>query len=139
MSFILRDVNTGVEKQINNRKFELAVKAAHTWQRECDYGENTKTFWVDTYVIPKEGDTVLVTTAIQPNEPKCSKKKHKWEAPYEKVGGLKENPGVFGSGGGIIIKEVCKHCDCRKETNTWAQRSDTGEQGLTSVSYQFDQ
>ena len=136
MSFILRDINTGVEKQVNNRKFEQAIKAAHAWQRECDYGSDDKTFWVDTLVISKNGEEVFVTTTIHPSEPKCSKKKHKWEALYEKVGGLKENPGVFGVGGGVIIKEVCKHCECRKETNTWAQRSDTGEQGLTSISYE---
>ena len=40
-----------------------------------------------------------------------------------------------GHGGGVIIREVCAHCGAYQVTDTWAERSDTGEQGLRSVKY----
>lgn len=36
----------------------------------------------------------------------------------------------------MVIVETCAHCGVRKVTDTWAQDRETGEQGLTSVSYQ---
>jgi hypothetical protein len=69
-------------------------------------------------------------------EPDCEAEEHDWQSPYEVVGGVKENPGVRGHGGGVIIKECCAHCGRYRFTDTWAQRRDTGEQGLRRVSYE---
>lgn len=76
--------------------------------------------------------------AVEPDEPECSEDEHDWRSPHDVVGGVEENPGVHGHGGGVVIHEVCRHCGCHKITDTWAQRMDTGEQGLTSVTYTFE-
>jgi hypothetical protein len=77
------------------------------------------------------------TVILFPKVPECTNEnKHRWETPYELVGGCKENPGVWGSGGGVIIKEVCIHCGCVRNTDTWAQRMSDGQQGLRSISYE---
>lgn len=74
-------------------------------------------------------------TLEQP-EPECTHADgHDWQSPIELVGGVAENPGVHGHGGGVIITECCMHCGCRRVTDTWAQRRDTGEQGLREVTY----
>lgn len=44
--------------------------------------------------------------------------KHEWQSP-QWLGGVKENPGVWGHGGGVIVHEVCE-CGARKITDTWA-------------------
>lgn len=68
-------------------------------------------------------------------EPTCLAREHNWQSPHEIVGGCKESPGVRGHGGGVIICEVCMHCGCERETDTWDQDPETGRQGLTSVRY----
>jgi len=75
---------------------------------------------------------------IQPTEPECCDGDHEWESPIGVVGGIKENPGVWGHGGGVVIQELCVKCGCGKTTDTWAQ-SCHGEQGLHAVSYTVGQ
>ncbi len=102
-----------------------------------DYGAVTSTIWTDIHAVCKESDEhESVTVEIEPDEPRCENgHAHDWQSPHEVLGGLKENPGVQGHGGGVIITEVCAHCGTYRVTDTWAQRPDTGEQGLTSVAY----
>lgn len=76
--------------------------------------------------------------AINPTPPGCvNGHEHEWHAPFALVGGVADNPGVFSVPGssGTITKEVCKHCNCGKSTNTGARNPNTGHQNLTSVSY----
>lgn len=80
-------------------------------------------------------DSETHTIEIPPTEPDCCGGSHDWLTPFSVVGGLKENPGVFGSGGGVIMTEVCRYCGCYEVTDTWAQNPENGEQGLTSVEY----
>lgn len=98
-------------------------------------GEST--FWEDGEIRDMAGETLRrVTIAIDPDEPDCVRgHAHDWRSPYSVLGGLRENPGVHGHGGGVIIREVCQHCAAYRSTDTWAQRGDTGEQGLTSIHY----
>lgn len=116
------------------------------WLRDGDWDTSEGTIWVDGNALPLDpvtGDAITtpvfevhVTVRIDPEEPQCATgREHKWSSPHSVLGGLKDNPGVRGHGGGVIIREVCKHCRRYKETDTWAQRPDTGEQGLTSVAY----
>lgn len=63
---------------------------------------------------------------------------HDWQAPYGIVGGIEDNPGCWGHGGGVVYHEVCMRCGLTRTTDTWAQRPDNGEQGLTAVSYDAD-
>ncbi len=102
-----------------------------------NYGEITETTWIDVmarHVLT--GETARDTVQLDPPEPDCvDGQAHDWQSPHDVVGGLTENPGVWGHGGGVQIVEVCAHCGGYRETDTWAQRPDTGEQGLESVSY----
>jgi len=131
-----------------NAELELDVdsglEAAQEYVADGDWGEITETIWIDVRVwqLDDDGERInedMHTITIDPPEPECtSEDGHDWTSPYELLGGLKENPGVFGHGGGAIVKEVCRHCGCLRTTDTWAQRMDTGEQGLTSVEYDPD-
>jgi len=76
------------------------------------------------------------TVAIDPDEPDCVDVAHRWRSPHRLVGGIAENPGVWGHGGGVMITECCMRCGCARLTDTWAQDPETGEQGLTSVRYE---
>ena len=60
---------------------------------------------------------------------------HNWTATYDREGGLKENPGVVGNGGGVIIHEHCTRCNCTRTTDTWATNPIDGTQGHTVVEY----
>lgn len=113
------------------------------------WGESDKTQWVDIHVYDAEpwvGDFVIqenhvdtITVAIEPEEPDCEHPHgHIYATPYSLVGGLKENPGVQGSGGGTKGTYVCMLCGLVQHWDNWAQRPDTGEQGLDSTEYDKD-
>lgn len=123
-------------------KAATAEDAAHEYVSGGDWGELSTTTWIDVHVaeLNADGDPVddgeWITVAVDPEEPACSSPDgHDWQSPYEVLGGLRENPGVFGKGGGVIITEVCAHCGCYRRTDTWATNPDTGEQGLRSLEY----
>jgi hypothetical protein len=91
---------------------------------------------VDLLVRGPDGEEECATVQLDPEEPDCTDADgHDWQSPHEVVGGLKENPGVRGHGGGVIVTEVCAHCGMYRITDTWGQRPDTGEQGLTVLEY----
>lgn len=101
------------------------------------YDGASTTLWIDVKVVNVETEEESRDTVVcYAKEPKCVDGEHDWQSPWEIVGGIKDNPGVWGKGGGVIVNEVCMKCGCKKTTDTWAQRPDTGEQGLTSVSYE---
>ena len=102
--------------------------------------------WRRSVTIDRAGDVdeaklgvVYHTVEIGPTEPDCAGgHEHEWTSPFEVVGGIRENPGCWGYGGGVIQHEVCPHCGLTRITDTWAQDPSTGEQGLTSVEYVDD-
>ena len=68
------------------------------------------------------------TVADEDDLPTEGDEGHAWRSPHALVGGLKENPGVFGSGGGVTIHEVCVRCGLHRHTDTWDQSwTGTGE------------
>jgi hypothetical protein len=80
-----------------------------------------------------------ITVVVPMPKPPCAPgEDHDWQSPYDIVGGCKENPGVWGHGGGVVINECCIHCGARKRTDTWAQSPVTGEQGIEEVTYERD-
>lgn len=104
-----------------------------------NYGvDEERTLYIDVRVHNRvTGEEDECTVTLEPEEPECADgHEHDWRTPYSVLGGLKENPGVWGKGGGVIAREVCAHCGKYQITDTWAQRSDTGEQGLTEVSHE---
>ena len=119
--------------------------AAAEYVSEGDWGDRESTSWVKVGTYRKgvnsRGQIEQVnheshTIGVDPIVPECHEGgEHVWHAPHSLLGGLKENPGVVGKGGGVVSKEICRCCGCVKETDTWAQNPTTGEQGLTAVSY----
>lgn len=110
------------------------------WIREGEWGGEDgvvrKTTWIHaSYRCAESNERGEVTVTIDPEEPKCTEDEHDWQSPHKLVGGLRENPGVFGHGGGVRIYAACMHCGCGRLTDTWAQDRETGQQGLESVSY----
>jgi hypothetical protein len=126
---------------------ETPLEAAQEYVDDGDWGgDDNKTSWITVYTWPvySLGDARLAdsdnkeshTITLEPEVPICTEDEHEWVTPWEILGGLKENPGVQGNGGGVICLEICKHCGCLKVTDTWAQNPETGEQGLTAVEYE---
>ena len=105
------------------------------WMEGANF-DSDETVWYSAILYKNNEEIWYKTIAIDPDEPKCEECEHDWKSPYSVVGGLKENPGVRGNGGGVIITEVCCHCGCYRITDTWAQNPSTGEQGLESVRYE---
>lgn len=152
--YVLRDMD-GAEKAIQAEGLRDAKDQAKDWVQGGSYGDIESTIWVDVDICEQEEDGSLitvatVTVAIDPEEPPClpdeederlaafpidAGEKHRWRTPHRIVGGSKENPGVWGHAGGTMGVSVCTRCGCGKHWDGWAQRPDTGEQGLDSVSF----
>jgi hypothetical protein len=62
-------------------------------------------------------------------EVECGRDGHEWASDHDVVGGLKENPGVWGHGGGVTTRRHCRHCGTYRVTDTWA---DDGRGGHTT-------
>jgi hypothetical protein len=116
---------------------DAEVKAVE-FVSEGDYGDSTKkTIWIDVSCrVKPESDTeddgldwFYITVAIDPKEPQCADvdgdSDHAW------VDGQ-----ARGSGGGVKGTDWCARCGLRRHWDTWAQRMDTGEQGLSSIEYE---
>ena len=134
---------------------EDGAEAAQDYVGDGDWGQSKETVWVhiqawrEGYAITSDPDdpedepeVVEVeayeeghTVQLDPEEPECSEGEHNWYSPTW-LGGCKENPGVWGHGGGVIIREVCSNCGWYRITDTWAQDPSNGVQGLESVAYE---
>lgn len=115
---------------------EEALDIARDNVDRANYAGAKGTIWIRVEVRCEEtgeGDSATVT--LDEDEPACPEGEHDWQSPYAILGGLKDNPGVWGKGAGLIMRRVCMHCGCERVTDTWAQNPETGEQGLTSVYY----
>lgn len=115
----------------------LAHARAGVSAGDYDFGEGQGTLWVRVAAWSVEDGTLLRdTVTLDPPEPRCTKAEHAWASPHSLLGGDPDNPGVTGHGGGAFIREVCRHCGTYRETDTWAQNPETGEEGLRSVCYE---
>ena len=120
---------------------DAALAYAQEWLRTGDWGDVSRTMWLEAAVLPLADDGDCgesigkARLAIHPQPPKCRGEEHVWCSPYHILGGMKENPGVWGNGGGAKIKEVCSECGIYKLTDTWATNPVNGTQGHTSVEY----
>jgi hypothetical protein len=123
-----------------------AVMQAKDWLLDGDYDTSEGTVWVHGYLIDLDREVPegyeerrqhaeRIDVSIDPPEPECTENEHDWQAPVEIIGGMRENPGVWGHGGGVVIHDVCLHCGCERVHDTWAQDPETGQQGLRSVAY----
>jgi hypothetical protein len=121
---------------------DSAEEAAQEYVDEGDWDDPTRTIWVDVFVTElgdPDAERECITITLKPDEPDCTESDgHLWATPYQLLGGLKESPGVLGHGGGVKGRDVCLLCGLAKDWDNWAQRPDTGEQGLDSVEYVAD-
>jgi hypothetical protein len=117
---------------------EEALDIARSNVDRAHYSECEGTLYVEARVYCEETDeSDSDTVTLDEEEPECCHEDgHDWQSPYEIVGGIRDNPGVWGHGGGVLITECCMHCGCARTTDTWAQNPQTGEQGLREVSYE---
>lgn len=138
MKYMCNDGNAAVEIEADS-----AQEAAQEYVDGGDWGDGLKTFWVDVWVTPASENHGFdaagcerITITAHPDEPDCPHPAgHLWARPWELLGGLKENPGVWGQGGGVVGEDVCLLCGCSKHWTNWATRPDTGQEGLESVEY----
>ena len=109
--------------------YEIYILSA---DHECYAGTDDPVISADTIGYVCDGQVT-----IDPTGPLCPADitGHNWTSTVEREGGIKENPGVWGHGGGVIIEEHCTRCDATMTTDTWAQDGSTGQQGLISISY----
>lgn len=141
LRYTLMDEVSGCYDFVVARSEDQLRARARAWVDPADYGEVNETFWVGVMLLKgwvKEfsrdrhiGD---VRVAVEPQEPKCTHPAHDWLSPRF-LGGIPENPGVWGNGGGVIRTECCSHCGRYRVTDTWATDRGTGRQGLTAISY----
>lgn len=112
----------------NEEEIESAIEE---WVEGGDWGTDGASVscrWTLHDGWGSEVDSGWHTVDIAAEEPMCEKgKDHEWERPHDIVGGLEENPGVHGHGGGVIIHEVCSRCGLHRHTDTWA---DDGRGGV---------
>lgn len=139
-TYICNDGNAPIEIEAATAK-----AAAQEYVDGGSWGDRTHTDWIDVYVEEIQGedgerilgDRECITITLEAQEPRCEdEQEHDWQSPHELLGGDKHNPGVHGKGGGVVIREVCAHCGRYRVTDTWAQRMDNGQQGLTEISYE---
>ena len=71
----------------------------------------------------------VVEVGKDPEPPECAEGlEHDWCSPYEVVGGLKENPGVWSLGGTTIhTSEVCSHCGWFKKRTVYGSQRNPGQ------------
>ncbi len=130
----------GGEDAIEASSLAEAIELARDWARDGDYGDQTRTVWVQVDVEGDDGSEWGGTVAIDPDEPECrGGEEHDWQSPHRLLGGLADNPGVLGHGGGVICSYVCMRCGCGREDDSWAQDPQSGRQGLASVEYHVAQ
>lgn len=123
-------------------------EAADEFVETGDWGEEWTRVHMSVFKVAKieefdeeiHYDHLNVSRTIEPKEPPCVYKnkkyqEHVWESPHSLVGGLKENPGVYGHGGGVVITSVCKNCGCYRTYDTWGQDPCDGSQGHCITTY----
>lgn len=102
-----------------------AREAAEEYAEDCGYDPSDRTWWVAVTVESADGDVATIKVAIEPEEPACvAGHVHRWR-----------DSGVRGHGGGVVQTDECRWCGLQRHTDTWAQDTTDGEQGLTGVSY----
>lgn len=119
---------------------DAALAYGEEWLRGGDW-DRRQTLFLEAEVLQLTEDGEFrdtlghVRVTLPPSEPPCVAGSHAWCSPHSLLGGLKESPGVFGHGGGVRIKEVCKHCGTCRLTDTWATHPSDGTQGHETVEY----
>ena len=149
----MKDYEVTIDGQISEAfsadSDKLAIAHATAWARDGDWDDAARqagreisahivVHRIDAgeYVEIHAGDVVVMDAAAVDDliRPACpGDLDHDWRSPHDVVGGLTENPGVWGHGAGLRVQEVCARCRCYRWT-------DTGHDGdgrtVTRVTYE---
>lgn len=135
---------SGHEENLQATTLEDARDEARQLLRDGDWSiglaEHQRTIYPDAKILVEDADgereiVDRVSVAIEPEPPKCEHDDgHDWQSPLEVVGGIEENPGCWGHGGGVIIREVCARCGRYRVTDTWDQSQ--GPDPVETVHYE---
>ena len=119
--------NWRVDAETSEAALKEAIESVQDSGAPTDHDDWSNRYTVSVY--SDYGEPVLASKdiVVDPPCPECCEGDHQWERPIEVVGGIKENPGVWGHGGGVTIKEVCRHCGIYRHTDTWHTDSSNGE------------
>lgn len=126
-------------------------EAAEQYVEDGDYGDSggivEVSYWKRAICMYKDEDGEedidddvkidyeTIDVEIQTPEPPCCQEEgHNWESPHELLGGLEENPGVWGHGAGVIENTVCSNCGMQRCIDTAATDPSTGRE-FTEYSY----
>lgn len=112
-----------------------ALEAAEVSWQNGDWGEGKALIDVRVVEVDEDGNEVgnaeyiEVEVGEDPPEPDCtSEEGHDWQYPFECVGGIKENPGVWSGGGTTMIyKECCARCGAYKKTVMFGSQRNPGQ------------
>lgn len=135
------EVDPFVEEEIEASDMEEAKELCREWAKNADWNDPNGTWHVEYTIREKGTDADQYTTEsifvdFPPPEPGCvSDDGHRWDSTHAVEGGMEQNPGVWGHGGGVIISEHCMHpgCAVTRTRDTWA---DDGRGGhVETVTY----
>lgn len=118
MKYEIYDHDSGCTETLEAASLEEAKEKAQAWLAACEYGDHAEDYYNVTITDEDGEETVVEFVVGGPPEPPCvSGEKHEWESPYELVGGIRENPGVWNlDGGQLKMLEVCCHCGRYRQT-----------------------
>jgi len=109
--------------------------AIEEWLTDGDWDPSEGPLYLTAYACPIDPTTgtadgahrVTAEVTIEQDAPDCEgDEEHDWCAPHSVVGGLRENPGVYGAGAGITSRRVCSHCGAYTVYESARQDSGTG-------------
>ena len=127
--------DSGASEIIEADSLEDAMNQARDWASDGSYQERVMVT-VRATLLDRKGKPVPYETASdeveagpEPEEPECAEgKEHDWCAPYEVVGGIEENPGVWGLGGtSMSFLTVCRHCGSYRTVLSRGSQRNPGE------------
>jgi len=104
----LRD-DGGASETVIAASMVEAEALAEDWARDGEWGDDHGTLIATVHITSDTGEKCVVDVIISATEPDCDGGQHDWQSPAW-LGGLKENPGVWGHGAGICSVEVCALC-----------------------------
>ena len=144
------DDESGCVSTLEAASWDEAMKSAASYMDEGDWNADecgTQQIGYTVYRLPAGSDAELgdnnwidrdvlyeldcpSKTAVhvqQPTEPDCTETEHDFIATKQDDGGLEANPGVFGHGGSVVIKDHCRHCGLPRTTDHWDDVEDTND------------
>lgn len=125
--------SSGYTEDLESTDLDSAIEETRDRLRDGDWPVENKTLYVEAWIDDPDDDSHHLEVAIHPEEPECTESEHDWQSPHELLGGLEENPGVWGHGGGVIMTEVCAHCGMYRVKDTWDQSQ--GPEPVETIEY----